>query len=334
MKKINLGKTNLKVSRVGFGGLPIQRVSFTEAKKILLKAVDYGINFFDTAKIYHDSENKIGNAFKKIRSSVIIATKSNANNKKKLLSDLDVSLKNLQTDYIDLFQLHNPSEIPSIYDNEGLYQGLAEAKNSGKIRFFGLTNHSFSRTVDGIKSGLFDTIQYPISYISSQKDLTLIDKCKEKELGFIAMKPFSGGMLTNAAAAFAFLNQFENVIPIWGFEKESELDEVVGFEKKPPVLDEKLKELIKKDQKELSTQFCRGCEYCKPCPKNIDIPFGMRFPFLVKRFKKENILNKDTDAKMKMLQECINCKKCVKRCPYNLNIPSTLKKNYSYYCEL
>ena len=188
MDKIILGRTNLMVSRSGFGALPIQRVSFEDAGKILRKAYDNGINFFDTARGYTDSEEKIGYALSNVRSNIIIATKNSAKDKKTLFQHLESSLKNLKTDYIDILQLHNPDKLPNPEDEEGLYAGLQEAKEKGLVRFIGLTNHKIKNAMDAAASGLYDTIQFPLSSLSDEIDLELIEECKKKNVGVIAMK--------------------------------------------------------------------------------------------------------------------------------------------------
>lgn len=180
MDKIRLGKTNLMVARSSFGALPIQRVSFEEAKKILRKAYDNGINFFDTARMYSDSEEKIGYSLSDVRKDIIIATKSHAQDKKTLLEHLQTSLRNLKTDYVDILQLHNPSTLPNPEDSEGLYAGLLEAKKKGMIRFIGITNHRINNALEAAASSLYDTIQFPLSSLSAENDLKLIEECKKE----------------------------------------------------------------------------------------------------------------------------------------------------------
>ena len=238
MDKIKLGRTNLMVTRSGFGALPVQRVSFDDAKNILQKAYDNGINFFDTARAYSDSEEKIGYSLSDVRENIIIATKTHAEDKKTLLEHLNTSLKNLKTDYIDIYQLHNPDVLPDPEDPDGLYAGLIEAKKKGLVHFIGITNHKLKNAMDAAASGLYDTIQFPLCSLSSDDDLLLIKECKKRNVGLIAMKALSGGLITNASSAFAFLRQFDNVVPIWGMQRETELDEFITLEKNPPALDE------------------------------------------------------------------------------------------------
>lgn len=286
MDKIKLGQTNLMVSRSGFGALPIQRISFEATKSILRKAYDNGINFFDTARQYSDSEEKIGYALSDVRNNIIIATKSHARDKKSLFAHLETSLKNLKTDYIDIYQLHNPKDLPNQEDAEGLYAGLLEAKQKGMIRFIGITNHNIKTAIQAAESKLYDTIQFPLNSISADEDLKLIDVCKKKGIGVIAMKGLSGGLITNAATTFTFLRQFDNVVPIWGIQRMSELDEFIALEKNPPALDEAMWQLIQKDRIDLAGDFCRACGYCLPCPAGIDIPTQARISLLLNRDRK------------------------------------------------
>ena len=204
MEKIKFGRTNLMVSRVGFGALPIQRISLEDAGYLLRKAYDNGINFFDTARGYTDSEEKIGYALSDVRSNIIIATKTHAKDKKTLFKDLETSLKTMKTDYIDIYQLHNPSELPDPDDPDSLYSGLLEARQKGMIRFIGITNHRLNLAMDAVKSELYDTLQFPLSALSSDEDLELVQEAKNRNIGFIAMKPLSGGLINQAAQLLHF----------------------------------------------------------------------------------------------------------------------------------
>ncbi|GCD10231.1 aldo/keto reductase [Clostridium tagluense] len=333
MDKIKLGRTNLMVTRSGFGALPVQRVSFEEAKKILRKAYDNGINFFDTARAYSDSEEKIGYSLADVRNEIIIATKSHANDRKTLLEHLQISLKNLKTDYVDILQLHNPDILPNPEDPEGLYAGLLEAKKRGLVRFIGITNHKIKNAMDAASSGLYDTIQFPLSSLSADIDLSLIKECSERNVGLIAMKALSGGLITNAASAFSFLRQFDNVVPIWGIQRETELDEFISLEKNPPPLDESMWSIINKDRTELSGDFCRACGYCLPCPAGIEIPTSARISLLLKRAPYQGFLEDSFNEKMKLINNCIECGHCKNHCPYKLDTPNLLKRELKNYNE-
>ncbi|MCB2338768.1 aldo/keto reductase [Clostridium estertheticum] len=333
MDKIKLGRTNLMATRSGFGALPVQRVSFDEAKNILRKAYDNGINFFDTARAYSDSEEKIGYSLADVRKNIIIATKTHAKDRKTLLEHLHTSLKNLKADYIDIYQLHNPDVLPDPKDPEGLYAGLLEAKKKGLIRFIGITNHKLKNAMDAAASGLYDTIQFPLCSLSSDDDLLLIKECKKRNVGLIAMKALSGGLITDASSAFAFLRQFDNVVPIWGIQRETELDEFITLEKNPPLLDDIMWSIINKDRSELSGDFCRGCGYCLPCPAGIEIPTSARISLLLKRAPYQGFLEDSFKEKMELINNCINCGHCKNHCPYKLDTPNLLKRELKNYSE-
>ena len=333
MDKIRLGRTNLMVTKSGFGALPIQRVSFEEAKKILRKAYDNGINFFDTARAYSDSEEKIGYSLSDVRNNIIIATKSTAKDKKTLITDIETSLSKLKTDYIDILQLHNPEVLPDPNDAEGLYAGLLEAKKRGMIRFIGITNHRIKNALDAAASELYDTVQFPLSSISADVDLKLIEECKKRDVGVIAMKALSGGLITNAASTFAFLRQFDNLIPIWGIQRESELDEFIDLEKNPPKLDDVMWAIINKDRAELAGDFCRGCGYCMPCPAGIEIPTSARITLLLGRSPYKGFLKDEFKEKMELINNCIECGNCKNHCPYKLDTPNLLKRELKNYEE-
>jgi len=321
------------VSRVGFGALPIQRISLEEAAYLLRKAYDNGINFFDTARGYTDSEEKIGYALSDVRSNIIIATKSHAKDKKTLFENLEISLKNLKTDYIDIYQLHNPPELPDPDDPDGLYSGLLEARQKGMIRFIGITNHRLNVAMDAVTSGLYDTIQFPFSSLSSDEDVKLVKEAGKYDIGFIAMKPLSGGLITRVAATFAFLSQFDNVVPIWGIQRKWELDEFIRLENNPPALDDNMWKVIEQDRKELQGAFCRGCGYCLPCPADIPIPFAARMSLLLKRAPYQGYLSDEWNERMERIERCTGCGHCRAHCPYGLDTPALLKTNLKEYRE-
>lgn len=333
MEKTRLGRTGLMVTRTSFGALPIQRVSFDEAKKLLVKAYDNGINFFDTARGYTDSEEKIGYALAEVRKNIIIATKTFSQDKKTLFEHLETSLKNMKTDYVDILQLHNPADLSDPNDPESTYAGLLEAKKKGMVRFIGITNHRINTAMEAVASGLYDTMQFPLSSLSSDVDLELIEQCKKYDVGLIAMKAMSGGLITNAASTFAFLRQYENVVPIWGIQRESELDEFLSMEEQPPVLDEYLWKVINKDREELAGNFCRGCGYCMPCPAGIEIPMQARISLLLRRAPYQQFLQDEFKKKMDLIPECIECGNCRDHCPYKIDTPNLLKRELENYNE-
>ena len=336
MAKIILGKTELEIEKNGFGALPIQRDSFDESAEIVRKAYHNGINFFDTARAYTDSEEKLNYAFKGFneeypRESIIIASKTQGENRKDIEKDIKVSLDNLGTDYIDLSQIHNPSFCPTEGDGSGAYDALFDLLDEGTIRHIGFTSHKAELANEAIDSGLYETIQFPFSYLTGQKELALVEKARANNVGFIAMKAMSGGLNRSSKAAYAYINSFDNVVPIWGIQRMSELDEFLSYMKEGTKLDEKLEAIIKSEREELQGDFCRGCAYCMPCPQDIQIFICVRMSLWMRRFPTEPNLDEATQEKMKQIEECTECGQCISKCPYELNIPDLLKKNYEDY---
>lgn len=331
---VTLGRTGIVVNKNGFGALPIQRISTPDAAKLLRKAYDGGIRFFDTARAYTDSEEKIGYALSDVRKHIIIATKTAASTVEDFWKDLETSLHNLKTDCIDIYQFHNPAVCPKPGDGSGLYEAMIEARAQGKIRFIGITNHRIAVAEEAVASGLYDTLQFPFNYLSTDRELALAGSCREKGVGFIAMKGLSGGLLTNAAAVYAFMAQYENVLPIWGVQREQELDQFLSCIQNPPELTEELSDVIRRDRKELSGDFCRGCAYCMPCPAGIEINNSARMSLLLRRSPFEGYLQEEWQAKMKKIEDCLNCGSCSSKCPYGLNTPELLRKNYQDYKEV
>ena len=326
---MRLGKTNLEVNKNGFGALPIQRCTMAESVEILQKAYENGINFFDTAHFYTDSEEKMGNAFEDIpRESIYIASKTAAETPEDFWSDLETSLKSLKTDYLDLYQFHNISFTPKKDDE--LFKAMLEAKEKGLVRHIGITTHKITHAYEAIESGLYETLQYPFSYLSGDEEIKLVEKCSELDVGFIAMKAMGGGLIKNSKASYAFLNQFDNVLPIWGIQKLEELDEFLSYDENT-VLDDKLNADIENDKKELGDNFCRGCGYCMPCPEEINISLCSRMSLWIRRFPTEPNLDEKTQEIMRKTLNCVECYECVDKCPYELNIPELLKENYEDY---
>lgn len=331
MEKVRLGRTNIVVNRNGFGALPIQRVGKEEAKVILKKAYANGINFFDSARAYSDSEEKIGLSLSDVRKDIYIATKTMATTVEDFWRDLNTSLELLKTDYIDIYQFHNPSFCPKPNDGTGLYEAMLEAKEQGKIKHIGITNHRLHVAKEAVESGLYDTLQFPFSYLASDKEEELVRLCKEKDVGFICMKALSGGLITRSDVAYAYLAQFDNTLPIWGIQKEKELDEFISYNDNPPVLNDEIKAIIEHDRQELADEFCRGCGYCMPCPMGIEINQCARMSLMLRRSPSANWLSPHGQEEMKKIETCINCGKCKAHCPYDLNTPELLKKNYEDY---
>ncbi|MCH5253479.1 MAG: aldo/keto reductase [Lachnospiraceae bacterium] len=331
METVRLGRTEIVTNKNGFGALPIQRISDEDAVYLLKKAYDNGITYFDTARWYTDSEHKIGLAFQGMREKVWIATKTGAIDADGFWKDLETSLTNLQTDYIDVYQFHNPSFCPRPGDESGLYDAILEAKEQGKIRHIGITNHRLAVANEAVDSGLYETLQFPFCYLATQKDIELVEKCKERDMGFVAMKALSGGLITNSAAAYAYLAQYDNVLPIWGVQREKELDEFLSYIENPPVMNEEIAAVIEHDREELLGEFCRGCGYCMPCPAGIEINTCARMSLLLRRSPSAGHLSEGGQEMMMKIENCLHCNKCKSKCPYGLDTPTLLEKNLEDY---
>lgn len=331
MKTVRLGKTEIVTNKNGFGALPIQRISQEDAVYLLRKAYNAGITFFDTARAYTDSEIKLGEAFDGMRDKIYIASKTQAQNGEDMKKDLETTLKNLRCDHLDLYQFHNPAFCPKPGDGSGLYEAALEAKKQGKILHIGITNHRLAVAKEAIESGLYETLQFPFSYLSGEKEVELVRMCKEADMGFIAMKALAGGLINDSAAAYAFLAEFDNVLPIWGVQREKELDEFISYMDDEPVMNDKIKALIEKDRQELSGEFCRGCGYCMPCPVGIEINNCARMSLMIRRAPSDAQLTPQMQEKMKKIEDCLHCGKCKEKCPYGLDTPTLLEKNYEDY---
>ena len=329
---MRLGKTDLEVNKNGFGALPIQRCTMDESIEILRKAYENGINFFDTAHFYTDSEEKMGNAFEGIpREELYLASKTAAETPEDFWSDLKTSLESLKTDYLDLYQFHNISFTPK--EEDELFKAMMEAKEKGMIRHIGLTTHKITLAHEALDSGLYETLQYPFSYLSGDEEIRLVEKCEKLDVGFIAMKAMGGGLIKNSKASFAFLNQFDNVLPIWGIQSLKELDEFLSYDEDTALTDE-LKQAIEEDKKELGEEFCRGCGYCMPCPEGIKINTCARMSLWIRRFPTEPHLSEEWQKTMRDTENCTECYSCVDKCPYELDIPKLLKENYEDYLKV
>lgn len=334
MAGITLGSTGITTEQNAFGALPIQRISTDDAVKLLRRAYEGGMNFFDTARAYSDSEEKLGIAFEGVRDKIFIATKTGATTPEGFWRDLEKSLELLRTDYIDIYQFHFPKQCYKPGDGTGMYECMLEAKAQGKIRHIGITNHLIGVAEEIVQSGLYETLQFPFSYLSDEREIKLVNDSAAANMGFIAMKALSGGLITNSAAAFAYIAQYPNVLPIWGVQREHELEEFLSYFTAPPVLNEDLRSIIDRDRKELVGEFCRGCGYCMPCPQGIVINQCARISLMLRRAPSQNWLTEEWQCNMKQIEQCINCGQCSAKCPYSLDTPALLRKNLEDYCRV
>ena len=335
MQYRKLGKTGLMISEVGFGCIPIIRLDSEDAIHVLRYAFDRGINFFDTANAYHDSEQKIGMALCGHRDEIVLATKTGKRDAAGAAEHIENSLRRLQTDYIDLFQFHQVSkeeDWEAITAPGGALETVLKAKEQGKIRHIGVTSHSYSMALKLIKTGLFATVMFPFSFIEDSALGEMLRLTQEQDMGFLSMKPFGGGVIDNAALAFKFLRQYPEATPIPGFDSVAYIDEVLSFYEQPNIVTVEDTALMEKYRHDLGSQFCRRCEYCQPCPNGVMITPAMGYPILAKRMSPE-VSVKFSKNPMESVTRCISCGECIMRCPYELPIPDILQRNFGLYTE-
>lgn len=333
MQTITLGRTGLIVPRNGFGALPIQRIPEQDAVRLIRRALDGGMYYFDTARFYTDSEHKLGLALEGRRADVVISTKTGATTPDAFWDHLETSLRLLRTDYVDLYQFHNLPFCPRPGDGTGLYEAMLEAQRQGKVRHIGITNHRQRVAIEAIESGLYETLQYPFSYLATREELDIVERTRQAGMGFIAMKGLAGGLITHSAAAYAFLAQYDHVAPIWGIQRESELDEWLSYQDNPPALTPDLQAVIDRDRAELAGNFCRGCAYCQPCPAGIQIQDCNRMSLFLRRAPHSVYLTEEWLHKMQKIDSCLHCNHCVDHCPYGLDTPNLLVENYRDFMQ-
>ncbi len=331
MRQIALGKTGIVTPQNAFGALPVQRCDDDTAVNILRKAYEGGMTFFDTARAYSDSEKKIGLALSDVRKEIFIATKTGAKDKEEMKRHLETSLENLKTDYVDIYQFHLAPRCFAPGDGSGMYELMEDFKRQGMVRNIGITCHKIGVAEECVESGLYATMQFPFSYLSGEREKKLVAMCKERDMGFIAMKALAGGLISNFKAAYAFIEQFDNVLPIWGIQREEELMQWLSCMEDTPAMNEELAGIIEADRRELDGDFCRGCGYCMPCPQGITINQCARMSLMVRRSPAADFLGEKWQKEMAKIENCVNCGQCMAKCPYELKIPQLLRKNYEDY---
>lgn len=331
MQTTTLGRTGLTVSRTAFGCLPVQRASKSDAITLLQQAYHGGITFFDTARAYSDSEEKIGMALSDVRKEIVISTKTTAQTVTKFWEDLHTSLAKMKTDYIDIYQFHTPPFVPMPDGQDGLYAAALEAKAKGMIRHIGITQHSLALAQEAVRTGLYETMQFPFNHLASDEEILLVETCKKENVGFICMKALSGGLITDATIPFTFIRQYTNAVPIWGFQHAWELEQLLSLEENPPALDDAIKTRIAEDRKALVGSFCRSCGYCLPCPAGIPIHNANRMKQLLTRMPPAQWLTEEYQAAMARIEQCTKCGLCEKRCPYGLKPYENLPDHLAFY---
>jgi uncharacterized protein len=333
MRYIPLGKTGLTISEVGFGGIPIIRLDEDTAVAVLSRAYESGITLYDTANAYRDSEKKMGRAFEGLRDKVVLATKTMRRDAPGVVEQLENSLRMMQTDYIDIYQLHQVAQETDwsvITGPGGAMEAVIKAKEQGKIRFIGVTSHNPAMAVKLVKTGMFSTVQFPFNFIEDAAKDELHIAARERGIGILAMKPFAGGVIDNAGIAFKFLRGHADVIPLPGFDSLEKVDEVVSFYKQPNRVTEDDLKLMDNYRIELGKEFCRRCEYCQPCPQGVMITAAMSYRVVASRMSPQ-VAAEFSKIPMESVALCTECRECVDRCPYDLPIPDILKIHYDLY---
>jgi len=334
MKMIRFGKTGLMVSKVAFGGIPIMRLSKADAAYLVRESINMGINFIDTAHGYTDSEEKVGEAIKGIkRENIIIASKSPASDKSAFLEHLDLGLKRLGTDYIDIYQFHgisSPAKREAIFAPGGAMEGMEEAVKAGKIRFPAFSSHSIPIAIELMKTGKFASVQLPFNYIDCAAADEAIPLAAKLDMGFIAMKPMGGGLLYDAGLAFRYLMAYDSIVPDPGIEKIEEIREIISIVEKNETLTAEDKERIEKQRAEFGPSWCHRCDYCQPCPQGIHISMALSVKSAFKRMPQARALSFVGPA-IEKAKTCLECRECTGRCPYHLDIPVLLKEQIKLF---
>ncbi|MFW5923171.1 MAG: aldo/keto reductase [Planctomycetota bacterium] len=336
MRKVVLGKTGLEISAVGFGGIPIQRLSETEAEDLLNRTLDLGVNFIDTATGYGDSQKKIGRVMQDRREEAVLATKSPARTRDDMEQALEKSLSEMRTDYIDLYQLHGVSDRDNWEDvqRKGGLDVLLEARDEGTIGHVGFTSHSREMALKLVEDPRMETVQFPFNLVTSEPVDDLIPRARERNLGFIVMKPLCGGQYGNAEFAFKYLNSFPDLVPIPGIEKFEEIEEIVDLVDSREVLEGEEAEEARRVAEKLGKRFCRRCGYCEPCPEGVPITLAMIFESMVARLPRERLVSGPAKKLYRQGDNCIQCGECEEKCPYDLPIMETIIREHRRATEI
>ena len=330
MDKVRLGRTEMKVSRLGFGGIPIQRVSEEEAIAVVQRCLDLGITFIDTANAYTTSEARIGKAIKGRREKIVIATKSTSRNREGVEGHLNMSLERLGLDYIDLYQLHQVGDFKSleiVLDRKGPMVVVEEARKAGVIKHIGVTSHQIDVAKEAVKSDRFETLMFPFNCITCEPEDELLPLCRKHDVGFIAMKPLAGGVLDNVTIAFKYLFQFPDVLPIPGIEKPREVEEIVQVLQGSLEMSDAERSEMQKLRDELGNKFCRRCDYCQPCTQEIPISTVMVIKSAIGRLPPERLFTGMFADAVEKAADCTECGDCEERCPYHLPIMEMLPES-------
>jgi predicted aldo/keto reductase-like oxidoreductase len=336
IEKVRLGKTNLIVTRMGWGGIPIQRVSDEEAVSVIRAVIEMGVDLLDTARGYTNSEQRIGLALQKINKSIILSTKS-SNRSEKIYDDVHESLKQLKVKKIDIYHLHNVSnfmEYEKVLGTGGAYQGLKRAQDEGLIGHIGITSHSLQVLERAIEQGHFEVAMACYSFLEPEAANKVFPLAMAKDVGVLAMKPLSGGVIEEAGPALRFVLQTKEIVPIPGSETLEKAQENWKAFAEGGSLTVKDQERIEAIKKQFDQQFCRRCDYCQPCSEGINIQFAVGFKSTIKRFGPMVQELKWIKDLIEKARNCSECGDCLTRCPYQLPITELIKENLAMYDSL
>jgi predicted aldo/keto reductase-like oxidoreductase len=328
-KMTRLGKSGMEVTRIGFGGIPIQRLSEQQAIKVIRRALDGGLNWFDTANGYGNSEERFGKAIEGYpRSGILVFTKATGRDPKSLREQIELSFQRLQVEYIDLYQFHivpDPQTWQTMQDN-GTLDLVLEYRERGKIRHIGASAHNREAAQAVIEHPEIEILQFPFNFIVEDAGKELVDACRSKDIGFIAMKPFGGGALQDASACIRYLLAIPDIVADPGFEHIEEVDEVLSLWKEGAALSAENRQTIQRLRRELGTRFCRRCGYCLPCPQEVQIVSLMTLETLVKRFPADRLSEDWIVGAAESVEKCIECGECEQKCPYELSIMEEIRR--------
>lgn len=326
MRTTRLGKTGLEVSAVGFGGIPIQRISDDEAATVIHRALQLGVNFIDTAAGYGDSQKKIGRAIHDRRDGLVLASKSPAKTRDEMAADIDRSRREMRTDTIELYQCHcvgSREAWEKITAPGGAMEALEEARQNGWVQHIGVTAHSLETALELVGDPRIETLQFPFNLVTSEPADELIPRCRKHQVGFIVMKPLCGGQYDNANLAFKFLNAYPDLVPIPGIETEAEIEEIAALVAGGQTLTGEEREQAEQIAADLGKLFCRRCGYCMPCPQGVPVQLAMIFGSFLKRMPAERNKTMARDL-IEKIDQCTECRACEQKCPYDLPILETL----------
>lgn len=334
METVRLGRTDLEVSRVGFGGIPIQRLTEAEAIRVVERCLDLGVTLLDTANSYTVSEERVGKALAGRREQVVVATKTAARDRDKAREHLELSLKRLQVEAIDLWQFHNVSSkeaYEQVLGPGGAMEAAHWALAAGVVHHVGITSHSMEVALEAVPSGFFETVQFPFNFVTNEATEELLPLAREHDVGFIAMKPLAGGMLSDVNLAIKYLLQFDHVVPDPGIERIEEIEEIVALATGSWDLSPQEQQAMAQIRDEVGTRFCRRCGYCEPCPEGVRLSLLMNLPNMVQRMPQTRLSTGPFADAVATGGQCIECGECEDKCPYLLPIREMLVEHIALY---